>query len=481
MSGQAEPVGNEEMPLPIGVWENGQSLPPLDPRVLSGIEEPQKEVVRRAAAGSTDKLSVSDVDPNNLADAGWGIIFPDKVDPAVREALEPLIAHRSNQVRNNRLLCIFEGSKGYQLNDTVRSWLAKNNVGFSVVNPELGVPLYLTIVGPPTAIPFEFQYLLDTYWNVGRLHFDKVEDYRAYAQRLIAYEKATSLQQRREVAIFAPKNPGDRPTALLHDLVAQPLLNGNDFVRPLGPKQRFGVRAWLGENATKANLRDLLHGKLGGVPALLFSGSHGLAVACDAPHQIERQGAIVCQDWRGGPITADMTFAAEDVDATAALDGLVHFFFACYSGGCPTVDDYARDTQGRPVRLASAPFAARLPQRLLLSGALAVLGHIDRAWSYSFRSGRSVPQVQEFRDVMVRILNGERIGQATDQFNLRWAVLSAELADAQRLRSLDPRQVSEAILANRWVARNDARNYIVFGDPAVRLRVEAIMPSGPSV
>jgi hypothetical protein len=118
---------------------------------------------------------------------------------------------------------------------------------------------------------------------------------------------------------------------------------------------------------------------------------------------------------------------------------------------------------------------------LLLSGALAVLGHIDRAWSYSFRSGRSVPQVQEFRDVMVRILNGERIGQATDQFNLRWAVLSAELADAQRLRSLDPRQVSEAILANRWVARNDARNYVLFGDPAVRLRVEAIKPSGPSV
>jgi hypothetical protein len=79
------------------------------------------------------------------------------------------------------------------------------------------------------------------------------------------------------------------------------------------------------------------------------------------------------------------------------------------------------------------------------------------------------------RDVMVRILQGQRIGQATDSFNMRWAVLSAELQESQNLReAFSDQLVSNAQLANRYVARNDARNYVVLGDPAVRLRTESM-------
>ncbi|WP_377828320.1 hypothetical protein ACFKHW_30835 [Bradyrhizobium lupini] len=478
MDDEIETDRSDELPLPIGIWESGQSLAPLDRRVLSGIEAPPREVIQRAADGASEKLAVSDIDANNLTEAGWGIIFAEKSDSAVRAALQPLIQHRSRQVRTAHLLRIFEGDKGYRQGDTARSWLTKNNVGFSVVDPNLGVPFYLTIVGPPSVIPFEFQYQLDTYWGVGRLHFDDAEGYRKYAQHVIDYEQAPAVQQRRDVAIFAPKNLGDRATGLLHDLVAQPLVNGNAYVKPLGIRQRFEMKPLLGEDATKANLKSLLRGDHGGPPALLFTGSHGLAIPCDAPGQLERQGAIICQDWKGGPVSANMMYSAADVDEKTTLGGLIHLFFACYSGGCPVLDDYGRDVLGRPIKIASTPFTARLPQRLLLSGALAVLAHVDRAWSYSFRGGRSVPLVQEFRDVMVRILKGERLGQATDQFNLRWSVLSGELADMERARDLDPLQVSEGVLANRWVARNDARNYVLFGDPAVRLRVNDMPPQG---
>jgi hypothetical protein len=58
---------------------------------------------------------------------------------------------------------------------------------------------------------------------------------------------------------------------------------------------------------------------------------------------------------------------------------------------------------------------------------------------------------------------------------MRWAVLSAELQESQSLRESFANQlVSNAVLANRYVARNDARNYIILGDPAVRLRTEAM-------
>ena len=58
---------------------------------------------------------------------------------------------------------------------------------------------------------------------------------------------------------------------------------------------------------------------------------------------------------------------------------------------------------------------------------------------------------------------------------VRQAVLSAELQESQNLReSFDNQLISNALLANRWVARNDARNYVVLGDPAVRLRTEVM-------
>ena len=67
------------------------------------------------------------------------------------------------------------------------------------------------------------------------------------------------------------------------------------------------------------------------------------------------------------------------------------------------------------------------------------------------------------------ILGGHRVGNALDQFNIRWAALTTEISDRLKVGTTPQAQTE---LANLWVARDDARNYIVFGDPAVRLRVE---------
>jgi len=122
------------------------------------------------------------------------------------------------------------------------------------------------------------------------------------------------------------------------------------------------------------------------------------------------------------------------------------------------------------MRISPRPATARLPQVLLAhknGGALCALGHIDRAWATTFQSGGGNPQTQSFRDVIGRLLLGNRVGQATDQFNVRWAALATEV---DRLRGNG--SVSDQTLANTLIARDDARNYIVLGDPAVRLRFD---------
>ena len=77
---------------------------------------------------------------------------------------------------------------------------------------------------------------------------------------------------------------------------------------------------------------------------------------------------------------------------------------------------------------------------------------------------------QSFRDVLTKLMNGYRFGSATDQFNFRWAALSIPLSDT--LQKMQTRRGLDQLAAQQWIARDDARNYILHGDPAIKLRVD---------
>ena len=100
---------------------------------------------------------------------------------------------------------------------------------------------------------------------------------------------------------------------------------------------------------------------------------------------------------------------------------------------------------------------------------MAVIGHIDRAWGYSFVSGGE-SQLLPFQNAVGRILLGQPVGYAMKDFNEKYAALSANLASLLEELSYNDRPNLEAGLARVWTERNDAQNYVVLGDPAAALK-----------
>ena len=351
------------------------------------------------------------MDANDLAQAGWAVVFAQDADPAVKAALEPLLAHRERQAE--ALFKVFDGTDGVRPGDTAKGWVERHggrDVDRRSGQRRPGLPAAGRIAGgDPVRVPVPARSLLERRPAALR----PAEDYTAYAEHVVAYETGATVPLKKRSAMFVVKNAGDRPTGLLHNQVALPLATGAGGVRPLADVQGFKLSALLGADATKARLAELLRGPE--APAFLFTGSHGVAFAADDPAQREKQGAILCQDWPGfGPTKPEHLFTADDLPADANVHGLIHFLFACYGGGCPKEDNFGLSSGKPPRPLIADPIVARLPQRLLTKGALASLAHVDRAWNFSFQNSRSAPQVQEMRDVMVRLLKGQRVGQATD-------------------------------------------------------------------
>jgi hypothetical protein len=190
---------------------------------------------------------------------------------------------------------------------------------------------------------------------------------------------------------------------------------------------------------------------------------------------VPHQGALLCQDWPGPlrwrrAIPPAHYLAADDIADSAWLAEMVAFHFACFGAGTPALDDFTHLTRfGLARALASRPFVARLPQRLLRQGALAVIGHVERAWSCSFRGGDGVGrQLQTFQSAVQCLLGGYRVGWALEYFGALYAALATELT-GEITRESQGQRPDDALLAELWTAHNDARAFVVLGDPAVKI------------
>jgi hypothetical protein len=78
-----------------------------------------------------------------------------------------------------------------------------------------------------------------------------------------------------------------------------------------------------------------------------------------------------------------------------------------------------------------------------------------------------------FQRALRRLMTGEHVGHVLRDQHDRGVHLSSSLLDTIA-RSRQTQQVDEAEVAQLWTERNDARAYIVLGDPAARLRVDSL-------
>lgn len=432
-------------------------------------------------------------DPLKLEEAGWGVIFPATMPPerlaAIQAALHPLLALREQQA--GTLYKVYTGGAGYRPREDARAFLRRYGTEPSQpANPkETGVPYYLLIVGSPEEIPFEFQYGLDVQYAVGRIDFDDIEGYQAYARSVVAAER-DDFRLAPDVVFFPVFNEGDEATQLSAQHLVKPVaerLQKRIAVARSGDAAAlpdWNVTVISSEQTTRAKLLDVLSRDK--APALLFTASHGMQFdPDDLAKQQAYQGALVCADWQGPDekqvlpeyyLSGDVLAAHGD----ANLLGTIAFLFACYGAGTPKVDDYYRQAyMDTGEVIAEQPFVAALPKAMLSlaqGGALAVIGHIERVWSLSYlgpeqRVGLGEPRRDEhlavFESTVDRLLHGYPVGAAMDHFDVRYAALATELTAA--FESIT--EPSDFQLAELWTANHDARGYVVIGDPAVRLKV----------
>ncbi len=422
------------------------------------------------------------IDSNDLSQTGWGVIFPagltqSQVD-SLKNALKPLLDHRKKQAASQHELFYQEfigPDRGLKNGESKSAFLNRMGApGAGAVDPADGVPYYLLLVGSPETIPFSFQYQLDVQYAVGRIYFDKLEDYFHYAQSVVAAETG-KIKRAQKAAFFGVANPDDRATQMSAEHLIKPL-----FSRTQDKHKNWKVNLVPPEKATKANLGNYLGGK--DTPALLFTASHGMNFKYQITDPVKLQrdtGALLCQDWPGPKvrqqIKEDLYFSAADIASDADVFGMIAFIFACYGGGIPKMDNFYQQAFGDPKQIAPYAFLSQLPTRLLShpkGSALGVFAHVERAWGTSILepNAPSVSNMTTFRSMTDTLLKGETVGMATEYFNSRYAELSSELTTELDGSTTEVRD--EVKLANLWTSNNDARNYTFLGDPAVRLPVD---------
>ncbi len=398
--------------------------------------------------------ALTDFDPLIVEEAGWGVIFPEKADPALRAALSELLNWREVQARNQfKVLSYRPGESHFQ-------FLSRYNVDPNARPDPSKIPYYLLIAGSPGDIPFAFENALGYRYAVGRLYFDRPEDFARYARTVVEAEQL-SLTLPKKVGFFSPVHIDDLVLDAGTDLLAKRLLGRSS------KQQAWETALVSGVEADKGRLLELTTAK--DSPAILFYTGHGIIFPRDNPDQEQLQGSLACAYTRGQikgkALPPEAYLSAGDLNEDDSVLGKVIFLLSSYALGTPPDRwDFGAGHNKRQ-RYSARPFVAALPQQLLAhprGGALAVIGPNDLSWNTA--SGL----IANILDSSLRyLMNGSPVGHAV----IPLKKYAAEIIDSfnRFYQTEGPAKIADD-LTEQWLAKEVTRSMAVFGDPAVRLR-----------
>ena len=335
---------------------------------------------------------------------------------------------------------------------------------------------HVLIVATPEQIPFKFQSLLSVLPKVGRVCFDNLDDLQNYVNKVITMSTTPPDNLKKQSSFFAT-NYGT-------------LSNGNydvthysyhELVEPLKQflsNEGIPVEITKLEEMKKIPMVKKLETNHS---SLVFFAGHGVGnVPPDKQSQL--QGAFCCQDWIETKNDSEL-FSANDFLNTddPFLEGSMIVNFSCFSYGTPKLDDivnFSFEGSQTGDSLASESFIAAIPKKLLAhpKGPLGYIGHANSLYLSGFyNSSPSLSDdqrrdVSSFEAIVDCLLQNDTLGNSIDNMIDNASVEKTRFIQAvQRYQMGDESRNTKLEIANSYFQSFDFTNYLIFGDPAIRL------------
>ncbi len=450
------------------------------PVVASGLPL-SPDSVRGLSESSWEHKSFRAVfeDPNSLVAQRWGIVAPKGArGDRLLALIEPL--RRARQEEQGGF-----PPKVYRVPpdmDLLQAMRWKEQVYRAEAVPDQERPGYLLFLGDLDQISIHLQQVMASDTFVGRLAFSNDEGFEAYVGKVLRWERASAHEALAQTLFYVAQ---DGSAATTHGDMR--LIKPSVALCRQGQATGFFPAREIAEveEGAAGSIGSLLERAATAEASLLLTLSHGLGpprAGWASPCEQQRlQGALV-----GGP---GEHLVAQDIAERPFLPGGMWLYYACFSAGTPSRSAYHHwlhqlksegeyDDALAPILagLSSRPFVAALPQAALANprGPLAVIGHIDLAWTSSYQDpdGRNRPS--RFTGLLRGLANRCRAGlglYALTRFATEMDVSLAHLLDLEEEARVarEVRPPEPVHRAHLWMVRQDLSGFVLLGDPAVRL------------